>query len=84
MFIKLTVTGADTAELRAMLAELSKSRHELPSHYNWRPRVNCEGPDYFGIETDPLPPQVAEAVIEAGRQHSRYDLSDAAEGACNA
>jgi hypothetical protein len=63
MQVILKVQGATTRQVRDIAAAMSKSRESLASYADWRPRVNCEGPECWGLETDPIPLAVARFVL---------------------
>jgi hypothetical protein len=61
--VKIKLQSLSEHELRNVLATLSRRREEIADHYDWRPRVNCEGPELYALETAPLPIETAEALL---------------------
>lgn len=67
MRVKLVVDSATTEEMRAIVAALSQNRASadigMKSSPDWRPRINCEGPDHWGLETDKVSAELVIATL---------------------
>lgn len=66
MRVQVSFEALSVGELRAVLAQCSREREAFPhSSQPWQPRVQCEGPDLFGVHVSPCPADVAKRILDA-------------------
>lgn len=63
MRVTITLDSATTEAVRAVCAQASPLRCDLPTY----PRVKCEGPTAWGLETDPMGVEDAIKILMAAR-----------------